>query len=171
MCSRVISFKTETPAQPSPKDQIFTVELPCAFYPCLMTAGSFLTASCSPTPLPVVSTGPSLFPVAQEIPTCRSLHALHRELPEASHFPSGGRHLSYLLNFYQLEDHGEFYFCLSFQTVHILGLRDFIFQSHFLRQPHFPASVPQPGTQQGSKNVYQIKERMQDCSSDPVTFP
>ena len=72
MCSRVISFKTETPAQPSPKDQIFTVALPCAFYPCLMTAGSFLTASCSPTPLPVVSTGPSLFPVAQEIPTCRS---------------------------------------------------------------------------------------------------
>ena len=33
MCSGVLRFKIETPAQASPKDQIITMQLPCAFYP------------------------------------------------------------------------------------------------------------------------------------------
>lgn len=168
MCSRVLTFKIEIPGQPSPKDQIITMQLPCAFYPsddCQQFPDCLLL---HPHLCLQFSAGPSLFPVTQDIPTCPSQGA-----PRGLLLPQGRQ--TPLLAPYHLEGHGEFYFCLSFQTVHILGLRDFIFQFHFLSQSGLAHSRTQTmltKLMKGCKTAVLAKLLShEDCALRSLIFP
>lgn len=84
-----LRLKLKSQVSLAPKTRLSPCSCPVPFTR-LMTASSFLTASCSTH---TFAYSFPLAPVSFLLPKI-SLHALHRELPEASCFPRGGRHLS-----------------------------------------------------------------------------
>lgn len=151
-----LRLKLKSQVSLAPKTRLSPCSCPVPFTR-LMAASSFLTASCSPTPLPIVFRWPqslSCYPRDPYMPFTGSSQRPPASPGEADTSPSS------------LSPGGSWgvLFLSLFLDCTYLGLKRF----------YFSVPLPQlvrPGTQQDSNNVNQVNERMQDCSSGPITFP
>lgn len=153
-----LGLKLKPQLRLAPKTRLLPCSCPVPFTR-LMTVGSFSTHTLFLLTHTFAYSFP-LVPVSFMLPR-RSLCALHRGRPEA---PPGEADTS--PSSLTLSPGGSWgvLFLSLFLDCTYLGLKRF----------YFSVPLPQlarPGTQQDSKNVNQVNERMQDCSSDPITFP